>query len=241
MSTITLVTGANQGIGLATATRLAKEHAHHVIIASRNAEAGVKAAESLQAEGHKTFSVQLDLTSQSSIHSAAATIKDKFGRLNVLVNNSGVLLDGKDPNKSFHDLLTETFTTNVVGTADLTEAMIPLLRLSPLPRLIFVSSRMGSLHQATVRDTPFFTIDYKVYDASKAATNMLALNYARILEDVGARVNVVCPGLVSTNLTGYTQWGTSTEVGAQRIVELATAGKDGPTATFPDSNGEIAW
>ena len=241
MSTITLISGANQGIGLATARILAKEHGHLVIIASRNAEAGAKVADSLQAEGHQAFSVQLDLTSQSSIQSATQTIKDKFGRLDVLINNAGILLDGKDPNKSFHDLLTETFTTNVIGTAAFTEAMIPLLRLSSLPRLVFVSSRMGSLHQATVKDTPFYPVDYKVYDASKAALNMLALNYVRILEDTGAHVNVVCPGLVSTNLTGYTQYGSSVEVGAQRIVELATVGKDGPTATFSDRVGPIAW
>lgn len=241
MTTITLITGANQGIGLATAKILAKEYNYHVIIASRNLEAGAKAAEALKIEGHQASSIQLDLTSQSSINAAASTIKAQFGRLDVLVNNAGILLDGKEPNRSFHNLLSETMTTNVIGTALVTEAMIPLLRLSPLPRLIFVSSRMGSLHQATVRDTPFFNIDYKVYDASKAATNMLALNYARILEDVDARVNVVCPGLVATNLTGYIQWGTSTEVGAQRIVDLATLRKDNPTATFSDSNGIIAW
>lgn len=241
MSAIALVTGANQGIGLAIATMLAKEHGHHVIVASRNAAAGAKVAESLRAEGHKASNIQLDLTSESSINAAATSIEADFGHLDVLVNNAGILLDTKNPNQGFHDLLTETFATNVIGTALVTEAMIPLLRASSLPRLVFVSSIMGSLHQATVRDTPFFSIDYKVYDASKAAINMLALNYARNLEDVGARVNIVCPGLVSTNLTGYMQWGSTPEVGAKRIVEMAIVDKDGPTATFSDRNGLIAW
>ena len=241
MLTITLVTGANQGIGLAVATKLAKEYGHHVIIASRKLEAGKSVAESLRSEGFLASNVQLDLTSETSISAAAATIKEEFGHLDILINNAGILLDTKNPNQSMHSLLTETFTTNVFGTALVTEAMIPLLRLSSRSRLIFVSSRMGSLHQATIRDTPFYSTDYKVYDASKAALNMLALNYARNLEDAGTLVNVVCPGLVKTHLTGYSDYGASPEVGAQRIIELATLEKDLPNATFSDANGSIAW
>jgi NAD(P)-dependent dehydrogenase (short-subunit alcohol dehydrogenase family) len=97
-------------------------------------------------------------------------------------------------------------TTNVIGTAVLTEALLPLLRKSSHPRLIFVSSRMGSLHQATVKDTPFYPIDYKAYDASKAAVNMLVLNYARILEDVGGKVNAVCPQLVGGTCSADVAW-----------------------------------
>ena len=240
MSTITLISGANQGIGLATATKLAKDHGHHVIVGSRDAEAGVKVAASLKAEGHAASSVQLDLSSDSSIAAAVKTIEEKFGRLDILINSAGILMDQR-PGHTTRDLFTQTMTTNVVGTACLTEALLPLLRKSEHPRVVFVSSRMGSLAQATIRDTPFFAIDYKAYDASKAAMNMLALNYSRILEDVGARVNVVCPGLVSTNLTGYTPYGTTTDLGAKRIVELANVDKNGPTATFSDRDGEIAW
>jgi NAD(P)-dependent dehydrogenase (short-subunit alcohol dehydrogenase family) len=241
MSTVTLISGANQGIGLATATRLAKDYGHHVIVGSRDANAGAKVAASLQAEGHAASSVQLDLSSESSIVAAAKTIEEKFGRLDVLINNAGILIDGKIPDQSPRDLFMQTFTTNVIGTACLTEALLPLLRKSTLPRVVFVSSRMGSLAQATIRDTPFFAIDYKAYDASKAAVNMLALNYARILEDVGACVNVACPGLVSTSLTHHTPHGAPPHLGAQRIVELATLDKNGPTATFSDRDGEIAW
>lgn len=201
MSTITLISGANQGIGLAVATRLAKEHKHRVIVGSRSAAEGAEIASSLEAEGYTASSVQLDLSSDSSIAAAVKTIEDTYGRLDVLVNNAAVLLDGKKLDQSPRDLFTQTMTTNVIGTACLTEAFLPLLRKSELPRVIFVSSQMGSLHQATVRDTPFFAVDFKSYDASKAAVNMLALNYARILEDVGGRVNAACPGLVSTNMT----------------------------------------
>lgn len=241
MSTITLISGANKGIGLATATRLAKDYGHHVIVGSRDANAGAKVAASLQAEGYAATSVQLDLSSDSSMEAAAETIEEKFGRLDVLVNNAGILIDGKIPNQSIRDLFTQTLTTNVIGTACLTEALLPSLRKSTLPRVVFVSSRMGSLAQATIRNTPFFAIDYKAYDASKAALNILALNYARILENVGARVNIACPGLVSTDLTHHTPYGSTPHLGAQRIVELATLDKSGPSATFSDRDGEISW
>lgn len=239
MSTIALISGANQGIGLAAAKQLAKEHGYHVIIGSRNKDAGAKAAAEIKGDGGAASSVQLDLLSDESIAAAAKSIDEQFGRLDVLVNNAGILIDVQQlPTR---ELFTRTMTTNVVGTACLTEAMVPLLRKSSLPRIVFVSSRMGSLKQATIRDTPFYAIDYKAYDASKAAANMLALNYSRILSDVGGIVNVACPGLVSTNLTRYIQYGTTPEVGAKRIVELATLDKDGPIETFSDINGTIAW
>ncbi|KAH6643234.1 carbonyl reductase [Boeremia exigua] len=242
MSTITLITGANQGVGLATALKLAKTHNHHVIIGSRNAEAGAKAAAQVAAEGGSASSVQLDLGSDASIAAAVKTIETAHGHIDVLVNNAGILIDGKNPEQATRDLFTETFNTNVIGTAVLTEAFIPLIRKSANPRIVFVSSRMGSLQQATVKDTPFYAIDYKAYDASKAALNMLALNYVRILEDVDAKVNVACPQLVKTNLTGWTDYGITPEQGAERIVELATLQKgDKVTATFSDRDGEIAW
>ena len=175
-------------------------------------------------------------------------IERKFGVLDLLVNNAGILIDyvpgkfGAD-HKALptRELFDQTFSTNVVGVACLTDACLPLLRKAEVPRVVFVSSRMGSLSEATNKSPPFYSIDYKAYDCSKAAVNMLALNYARILDGDGGMVNAVCPGLVKTKLTNYTQWGTSTEMGAQRIIELATASKGGLTAKFSDRNGEIPW
>ncbi|KAF2137751.1 uncharacterized protein K452DRAFT_278109 [Aplosporella prunicola CBS 121167] len=234
--TVALVSGANQGIGLAVATRLAKEYGYHVIIGSRNPEAGAKAAASLGGS-----SVQLDLNSEESVVAAVKKIGETFGRLDVLVNNAGILIDGFIPGQSTRELFTQTFSTNVTGTACLTEALLPLLRNSSLPRVVFVSSRMGSLAEGTNRDMPFFNWDFKAYDSSKAAVNMIALNYARLLEDVCGLVNVACPGLVSTKLNNHNPDGAPPEIGAQRIVELATLGKGGPTATFSDREGPIPW
>jgi NAD(P)-dependent dehydrogenase (short-subunit alcohol dehydrogenase family) len=238
--TIALISGANTGIGLAVATQLAKDHGYHVIIGSRNAAAGEKAAADLVADGFAASSVQLELSSDESISAAVSQIEREFGVLDVLINNAGVLLDRQE-GLAIRDLFNQTFNTNVLGAVCLTEACLPLLRKSEVPRLIFVSSRMGSIAVSTDKSTPFYSTDYKVYDASKAAVNMLAVNYARILEENGAMVNAVCPGLVKTKLTGFTDYGTPVELGAQRIVELATTAKGGPTATFSDRDGSIPW
>ncbi|MCJ1435441.1 hypothetical protein MMC27_004814 [Xylographa pallens] len=245
--TVTLISGGNTGIGLAVATQLAKAHGHHVIIGSRNAAAGEEAAAMLMVEGSSASSVQLDLTDEESIQAAVGLIEREFGVLDVLINNAGVLLDrGPRPLDVWkavttRELFTRTFAVNVIGTTCLTEACLPLLLKSELPRIVFVSTRMGSLAVAQDKSMPFYKLDYKAYDSSKAAVNMLALNYDRILADKGGLVNIACPGLVKTNLTNNHPMGTSTEVGAQRIVELATAPEGSATATFSDRFGEVPF
>ena len=240
--TIALISGANSGIGLAVATDLAKNHGYHVIVGSRNEAAGKEVATALTTNGSLASAVQLDITSDDSIAAAVSWIEREFGVLDVLINNAGVQLDtADDKDLSTRELFSLTFNTNVIGTACLTEACLPLLRKSEFARLVFVSSRMGSLSLSTDKETPYYNIDYKSYDSSKAALNMLALNYARILDDSNSLVNVACPGLVQTKLTKYHPWGTSADLGAQRIVQLATATKGGPTATFSDRDGIIPW
>ncbi|KAF4635520.1 hypothetical protein G7Y89_g2576 [Cudoniella acicularis] len=239
--TVALVTGANTGIGFAVATQLAKDHGYHVIFGSRNPTQGAAAAAAVTAEGFSATSVQLDLTSDESIAAVVALIENKYGRLDVLVNNAGILCDLFVSGLTTRQLFSQTFNTNVIGTACLTEACLPLLRKSSLPRIVFVSSRMGSLAEATNTSMPFFHADIKAYDSSKAAVNMLALNYARLLADSGGLVNAVCPGLVKTKLSNNSADGATPEVGARRIVEMAILGKDGLTATFSDCDGSIPW
>ncbi|KAL5341048.1 hypothetical protein BJX70DRAFT_359514 [Aspergillus crustosus] len=242
---LVLITGANQGVGLATAQILASKHNYHVLIGARNTAAGKKVAAEIQEAGNQATFIQLDLCSEESIKSAVATIENDFGYLDVLINNAAILKD-TDPTLSPWDLYQQTFTTNVIGPGTLTQSLLPLIRKakSGPPRIIFVSSIMGSLHYSQDKTVPWYSIDYKAYDASKAAVNVLALNYHRILEAEGGKVNSVCPGLVKSNLSGYMEAGTSTELGAQRVVELATQGidgVDGVSGTFSNRDGEIAW
>ncbi|KAL0943088.1 short chain dehydrogenase family [Colletotrichum truncatum] len=236
---VALVTGGNTGIGEAAVRQLAKTPDFHVIIGSRSLDSGNKVADTLKQEGHSVSAVQLDISSDESIAKAIDEITKAHGKLDVLVNNAGVLLDGQI--SSTRELFSKTFNTNVFGTAALTEAALPLLQKSDHPRVIFVSSTMGSLEVSGDDSTPFYHSDYKAYDASKAAVNMLAINYARILKPYGGVSNAVCPGLVKTRMNGYMEGGTSVDVGAQRIVELATSAPGGPTGTFSNKDGSIPW
>lgn len=242
-----LISGGNAGIGLAVATRLAKDHGYHVIIGSRSLAAVEQIVAALVAGGYSASAVQLDVTSDTSITAATSKIEREFGALDVLINNAGVLLDYipglLEANKdlSTRELFDQTFSTNVIGAACLTEACVPLLRKAEVPRIVLVSSSMGSLAVSSDKTTAFYNMDYKAYDSSKAALNMLVINYARNLEENGAMVNAVCPGLVKTKLTNHHPWGTSTGVGAERIVELAIAAKGGPTATYSDREGSVPW
>ena len=251
---VAFISGANQGIGRAVAVRLAKEYGFAVIIGSRNLSAGQAVADELRAAGHTATAVQLDVTSDESIAAAVAAVETGYGRLDVLINNAGICLDkgaavfkGEQSELPTRELFERTFNTNVFGVACLTEALLSLLKRQPTteaspapPRVIFVSTRMGAFSYATDRTTTSWALDYKAYESSKAALNMLAVHYARILEEMGGCANAVCPGLVSTNLIGFHAAGAPVEVGTQRIVELATMEKP-PNGTFSEKDGPVGW
>lgn len=239
---LVFITGATQGIGLATAKILASKHSYHVLIGARNVETGDKIAKDLRDAGHEASTVQLDLISLPSIEAAVAQIEREYGFLDVLINNAAILIDHHKDLTPW-ELYSQTFTTNVIGTATLTDGLVPLLKkakVSP-PRLIFLSSIMGSFETSQDKTTGFYATDFKAYDASKAAVNMLMLNYTRNLADTGARVNSVCPGYIRSSLTGFDDRGLTPEQGAARVVELATVGEDGPTGTFSNMNGPCAF
>lgn len=239
---VALITGGNAGIGEAVVRVLSKTPNFHVIIGSRRLDSGNELANSLKEQGHSVSSIQLDITSDDSIDKAIEEITNTHGKLDVLVNNAGVLLDvHPDAFESTRDLFSKTFNTNVFGTAAMTEAALPLLKKSNHPRVIFVSSTMGSLAVSGDSSTFFYDKDYKAYDASKAAVNILAVNYARILKPYGGVSNAVCPGLVKTKMSGFIEAGTPVEVGAERIVQLATAAPGGPSGTFSNKDGAIPW
>lgn len=239
--TLALVTGSNSGIGLAVIKELAIKHNYHVLLGVRNTKAGEEITADLRKDGYHASVVELDLASEDSVNKAVEHIEVNYGYLDVLINNAGVMLDWHQGVTTW-DRFQKTFTTNIVGTGSLTVGLLPLLRKAKAgpPRIIFITSVMGSLEKATDTTTMYYNIDYKAYNASKAAVNMLMFNFARELDDVGGKVNSVCPGLVKTALVNYHEYGTTTEVGAERIVQLATnVSPDGPTKTISDRNGEL--
>ncbi|KFA76911.1 hypothetical protein S40288_06186 [Stachybotrys chartarum IBT 40288] len=239
--TVALITGANGGLGKAIALSLAIEHGYHVIIGSRNAAEGEAVAASLQQRGHPASTVQVDLSSDKSIHDAIQKVKQVHGRLDVLVNNAAVHLEIAEADMSTRDVLTRTFQTNTIGTAILTEACLPLLCQAETPRVVFVSSRNGSIAQSLDKDWAWYGLDQPAYKASKAALNMLAVRYVAKLGGIGGMVNMVCPGFVKSKMVDFHPDAQPPEVAAKRVVEMATLAKGGPTGTFVDADGAVPW
>ena len=247
-TSVALVTGANQGIGLQIAKDLAA-HGLTVLVGSRDFAKGKTAAESVGPDAH---ALQLDVTDAESISEAAARIRREFGRLDVLVNNAGIT-HGGGPGLSLEEILKSdrpstvvmgdlrrVFETNVFGVVAVTQAMLPLLRESPAGRVVNVSSTMGSLSMNADPHFPYRSMLGVAYGPSKSALNAITLAFATELESTGIKVNSVCPGYTATALNDF-QGPRSVEQAAREPVRLALLDADGPTGTFSNEDGPLAW
>ncbi|WP_020014494.1 SDR family NAD(P)-dependent oxidoreductase [Promicromonospora sukumoe] len=226
--TVTLITGANKGIGFETA-RLLLAAGHDVWIGARDAGRGAKAAAELGARF-----VQLDVTDDASVAAALATVDAEAGRLDVLVHNAGILdtnLDGPTALRSFD--------TNAVGIVRVTEAALPLLRRSESPNVVTVSSSAGSFWAVTNPERPEFGLPIALYAASKAAATMLTVQYAKA--HPGIRFNALEPGTTATDMTASFGIGRTPAESAAVVARLATLGADGPTGTLQDENGTLPF
>ncbi|KAK6088983.1 short chain dehydrogenase [Seiridium cupressi] len=237
-TTVVFITGADRGIGLEVARKLSTPslyEGYHVIIGSLQAEDGVDAAAKLTEEerSRSLSSVQIDVASDESISDAVSAIQGEFGRLDVLINNAGILLDGLDTIGLPRQLMEKTFAVNVFGAAAVTEAAIPLLQKStlPSPRIVFMSSRMGSLSVKTDATDRAAMRHFPMYRSSKCALNMVMLHYAALFRDKGWKVNSCDPGLTATALAGD-QKNMGTIEGKQWPVgREMLEGKQGPSPT----------
>jgi len=233
---IALVTGGNKGLGFAASQELVRRGVT-VVVGARDAGRGEAAAEALGADA---ITVPLDVTDAGSVAAAASTIKERYGRLDVLVNNAGILLErGERPSDMPLDLLRRTYETNVLGVVSVTQAMLPLLRLAPAARIVNVSSSLGSLTRTTEEGSDYAKYPLLAYNASKAALNSVTVSFANELRDTPIRVNAVCPGYCATDLNGHAG-PRSADQGAAIIVKLALD-PDGPTAAFIDDDGPVPW
>jgi NAD(P)-dependent dehydrogenase (short-subunit alcohol dehydrogenase family) len=192
----------------------------------------------LRGEGLDVAFVALDVTSDESVAAAAAAVTESVGRLDVLVNNAGVGGPLSSPADTRVEDLRDVFEVNVFGAVRVTHGFLRLLRAAEHPRIVMVSSGMGSF---AVFDDPQYadmvapSIGYPV---TKAALNMLTAQYARGLPEF--RINAVDPGYTATDLTNHSGWQTVTE-GTDAIVRLACVDADGPTGGFFDRDGVVAW
>lgn len=225
---IVLVTGATRGIGFAAATQLAARDAK-VIIASRDVRRAEKAARQV---GGSTEAIQLDITDESSLGNAADLIRQRHGRLDVLVNNSAVLLDHYESIISLKtETLRDTLETNLIGTFRVTLAMLPLLKRSAAPRIINVSSGAGQLDGEPQAWAPAYSI-------SKTALNMFTQQLTAALPDV--MVNSMCPGWCRTEMGGPDA-PLSADEGADTLVWLALDAPYSLRGSFVKERKVIPW
>jgi NAD(P)-dependent dehydrogenase (short-subunit alcohol dehydrogenase family) len=228
-----LVTGGNRGLGLETCRELAKA-GHEVILTSRDAKKGEEQVKALRAEGGTLHFLSLDIADSGSIQALVKQIQQKWGRLDVLINNAGILLD-KDAKKSpeaHRQLLEETLTTNVVGTYELCDRLAPLMKEKGYGRIVNVSSGLGQLSEPHS--------EYAAYSISKTALNAVTVVFANQYQGTNVLINSVCPGWVKTDMGGESA-PRSLQEGVSGIIWAATLPDQGPTGKFFRDGKPINW
>ncbi|WP_214414476.1 SDR family NAD(P)-dependent oxidoreductase [Sphaerisporangium fuscum] len=246
---VAMITGANKGIGRATAEQLARL-GMTVLVGARDLRRGEEAAAALRAAGGDAHAVTLDVTDPATVREAARWIEERFGHLDVLVNNAGITGSGQVSPEHAHDqvpssvdldMVRAVFETNVFGAIVVINAMLPLLRRSRAPRIVNVSSHAASLTLTSDPNGPFEALPPSAaYTPSKTALNALTVQYANELRKDGILVNAAAPGYVDTDSNDHTGHLTPAQ-GAAVVVRLATLGADGPTAGFFSQDGPLPW
>jgi len=238
---IALITGANKGIGLETARQLGKLGVT-VLIGARDAAKAAAAVDSLRAEKIDARPVAIDVTSADSIAAAAAAVQKEHGRLDILINNAGVIImpgDGPAGTMSL-DILRKTFDTNFFGLVAVTQAFLPLVRKSEAGRIVNLTSILGSIAEHADPNSAIYSTKLTAYDSSKAAVNMFTNHLAHELRGTPVKVNAAHPGWVKTDMGGENA---PLEVadGAKTSVWLATLPADGPSGGYYHMQNHLRW
>ncbi|KIX04778.1 uncharacterized protein Z518_05648 [Rhinocladiella mackenziei CBS 650.93] len=241
--TVVLITGANQGLGFECVKKLAAEQPkYHILLCSRNLESGKEAASKIThfAENTTVEPLELDVNSDDSIAKAAKYVEAKYGRVDVLFNNAGI---GSTPGATtFRENMKGVIETNAIGAACVTEVFLSLLKKAAFPRLLFMSSGLGSITFTLDPSFQFYGISNKPYLTSKAAMNMIGAQYAVQLGKEGVKVNVVCPGWRATNLNGFNKNAGKAVDGATEACRLIIdTEKNGQHGTFTSTEGQYPW
>ena len=229
---LALVTGANRGIGLEVCRQLAGR-GFIVLLTARDAEKAKTAAKKLAKAG-TVEPLLLDVASAQSIERAAGDVAERYGYLDVLVNNAGVNYDTWESvaNADMNGTVMETIATNLLGPWRVCQAFLPLLHKSRAGRIVNVSSESGSLAQMGAGPP--------AYQVTKAGLNALTRTLAGELRGTGILVNSVCPGWVATDMGGAGA-SRSAEEGAAGIIWAATLPDKGPTGGFFRDGQRLPW
>jgi NAD(P)-dependent dehydrogenase (short-subunit alcohol dehydrogenase family) len=238
--TTILITGANQGIGLEVVKKLAREQPNFaILLGSRNAANGAKATASIvEFASNTTVSpIEIDINSDASITNAVSAVEKDYDHLDILLNNAAIW-EVETPTRAEWS---NTFNTNVTSQYFVTKAFEPLLRKSAFPRVVFVTSSLGSITLRLDPSNAFYDTLCGAYDVSKTALNMLAVQMSRVWMKEGwkVKVNLVNPGFRSTQLTRFTEYASKAEDGAVEICRVVTEGDEGKRDVMTSDGGEV--
>lgn len=236
-----LVTGANKGIGYEIAAGLGAL-GWKVGVGARDRTRRDEAVGRLLDAGVDAFAVPLDVTDDASVSAAADLIAERVGRLDALVNNAGITGGApQQPTTVDPEIIRTVVETNVIGVIRVTNAMLPLLRLSAAPRIVNMSSSVGSLTRQSSAGSETTTGPVAVaYAPSKTFLNAVMLQYVQELAGTNILINAACPGFVATDLNGFRGERTA-EQGAATAIRLATLPEGGPTGGFFEDAGVVPW
>jgi NAD(P)-dependent dehydrogenase (short-subunit alcohol dehydrogenase family) len=242
MEKIALITGSAKGLGYETALQLGKK-GYKVIVTARNADKTNETVSKLNNEGVKALGYVLDVNNVEHIRGIANFIDQKFGRLDILINNAGVQLDlptfmpGNTTETVSMNALRETFDINFFAPITLTQQLLPLLKKADEAKIVNVSSIMGSLSLHSDASSPINDIKLFAYDSSKTALNQFTIHLAASLKDTNVKVNSAHPGWVKTELGGdYAPL--TVEEGVKTIIDLTETNDNG---TFEHLGQKLPW
>ncbi|MFT3745903.1 MAG: SDR family oxidoreductase [Pyrinomonadaceae bacterium] len=243
--TIALITGANRGIGFETARQLGKQGIK-VLIGARSEAKGKEAEATLKAEGLDVEYIDIDVDNTATHAAAAKTIEEKYGKLDILINNAGIFLAEEFDNgvpvpasKTTQETFRKTFDTNFFNTIDVTQALLPLVKKSDAGRIVFLSSGLGSLGLHSDPNSEIYNYKVPAYNISKTALNGYVVHLAHELKDTNIKVNTAHPGSVVTDMNQNGQ--IPVEEGAKTSVDLATLPADGYSGKFIHLGQELPW
>lgn len=226
-----LITGANKSIGFETARQLLQQ-GYYVYLGSRDLQRGQQAVSQLQAEGlTQVEPIEIDVNDLNSIKAARDVLGQKTVVLDVLINNAGISGGMTGPLEMGISEFRQVFDTNFFGVINVTQAFIDLLRQSPEPRIVNVTSGLGSLTLQSDPSWIYYGITPAAYVPSKAALNAYTITLAHHLRDTPFKVNAVDPGYTDTDFNHHSGPGTVPDAAA-RVVKAAVFGPDGPTGQF---------
>jgi len=215
---------------------------YFVYVGARDEKKGLAAVQQLNALGYNKASLLvIDVEDLTSVKAAAEQLSTNAGKLNVLINNAAI--GGRQPQSASSPdiaVLRDVYETNFFGTVQVTQAMMPLLQKSPAPRIVNVSSELGSLGYHYRDKSEYFASNLMAYSTSKAAVNAFTLMLANELQHTSFKINSVTPGYTATDLTNQTGSQTPEEA-ALVIVKYGTLGPDGPSGQFFGSAGQMLW